>query len=55
MVSGIIAVPLLIAKPLCIEDSLTGYADDVGKTEIIASVMFTCGIATLIQATFGCR
>ena len=55
MINGIILIPLLISTSLCIEDSVSGYGDDMAKAELIASLMFMSGIITLLQTTLGCR
>jgi len=53
MAGGAIAVPLLVAVPICIEVGLE--TDEVAKAELIATAFFVSGIVTFIQATFGCR
>ncbi|KAK7110636.1 solute carrier family 23 member 1-like [Littorina saxatilis] len=44
-----LAVPLVLAGPLCLS------GDDVGLSEIIGTTFFVGGIATLLQTTFGIR
>ncbi|KAJ8315499.1 LOW QUALITY PROTEIN: hypothetical protein KUTeg_007649 [Tegillarca granosa] len=49
MLGGNITIPLLFAKPLCIE------GDNVGLSEFISTIFFVCGIGTLLQSTVGVR
>lgn len=49
MVGGTIAMPLLLAPALCIEE------DDPATSSIISTVVFVSGIVTMLQTTFGVR
>lgn len=49
MFGATVAVPLFLAKSLCIEEDL------VALGEIIGTIFFVSGLATLLQTTFGCR
>lgn len=49
MFSGAIAIPFLISSELCMAD------DSPYRGHIISTTLFTSGIATFLQATFGCR
>ncbi|XP_030846221.1 solute carrier family 23 member 1-like [Strongylocentrotus purpuratus] len=49
MVGATVAVPLFLKGGLCISD------DYVTQAELIATMFFVSGIATLLQTTFGCR
>ncbi len=49
MFGSTVAVPLFLAESLCIKNDL------VALGEVIGTIFFVCGIATLLQATFGCR
>lgn len=49
VLGGAISVPLIATQAMCIED------DDVGKSEVISTNLFVCGISSLLQATFGIR
>ncbi|XP_041794431.1 solute carrier family 23 member 1 [Chelmon rostratus] len=46
---GIIAVPLILAEPLCIKDN------NVAKSQLISTIFFVSGICTLLQTTVGTR
>ncbi|XP_026875469.1 solute carrier family 23 member 2 [Electrophorus electricus] len=46
---GILSIPLILAKPLCIEDN---YA---AKGQLISTIFFVSGICTVLQTTFGTR
>ena len=47
---GVSITPALLITPaMCIGD------DDVGKSEVLSTVFFVDGIATLLQTTFGSR
>uniref|UniRef100_A0A8C6SAM3 Si:dkey-106n21.1 n=1 Tax=Neogobius melanostomus TaxID=47308 RepID=A0A8C6SAM3_9GOBI len=46
---GIIAVPLILAEPLCIKD------DNVAKSQLISTIFFVSGLATLLQTAVGTR
>ncbi|XP_072291682.1 solute carrier family 23 member 1 [Eucyclogobius newberryi] len=46
---GIIAVPLILAEPLCIKDN------NVAKSQLISTIFFVSGLATLLQTTVGTR
>ncbi|XP_071492657.1 solute carrier family 23 member 1-like, partial [Diadema antillarum] len=49
MVGATVAIPLIIAPALCIAD------DYVATAEIIGTIFFVSGIATLLQSFFGVR
>uniref|UniRef100_A0A3Q1EGJ5 Si:dkey-106n21.1 n=1 Tax=Acanthochromis polyacanthus TaxID=80966 RepID=A0A3Q1EGJ5_9TELE len=44
---GIIAVPLILAEPLCIKDN------NVAKSQLISTIFFVSGLCTLLQTTLG--
>ncbi|XP_070828592.1 solute carrier family 23 member 2 [Chaetodon trifascialis] len=46
---GIIAVPLILAEPLCIKDN------NVAKSQLISTIFFVSGLCTLLQTTVGTR
>lgn len=46
---GIIAVPLILAEPLCIKDN------NVAKSQLISTIFFVSGLCTLLQTTVGSR
>lgn len=46
---GIIAVPLILAEPLCIKDN------NVAKSQLISTIFFVSGICTLLQTAVGTR
>ncbi|WAR17070.1 S23A2-like protein [Mya arenaria] len=48
-VSGIISTPLMLRDHFCMDD------DDVGVSELIGTILFVSGLATLLQSTIGIR
>ncbi|KAK2880500.1 hypothetical protein Q8A73_023198 [Channa argus] len=46
---GIIAVPLILAEPLCIKDNNTA------KSQLICTIFFVSGICTILQTSVGTR
>ncbi|XP_029009907.1 solute carrier family 23 member 2 [Betta splendens] len=46
---GIIAVPLILAEPLCIKDNNTA------KSQLISTIFFVSGLCTLLQTSVGTR
>ncbi|XP_038136382.1 solute carrier family 23 member 2 [Cyprinodon tularosa] len=46
---GIIAVPLILAEPLCIADN------NEAKSQLISTIFFVSGLCTLLQTTIGIR
>ncbi|XP_034541058.1 solute carrier family 23 member 1 [Notolabrus celidotus] len=46
---GIIAVPLILAEPLCIKDN------NIAKSQLISTIFFVSGLCTLLQTTIGTR
>ncbi|XP_068459053.1 solute carrier family 23 member 2 [Clinocottus analis] len=46
---GIIAVPLILAEPLCIQDN------NVAKSQLISTIFFVSGLCTLLQTAVGTR
>ncbi|KAA8590365.1 hypothetical protein FQN60_014299, partial [Etheostoma spectabile] len=46
---GIIAVPLILAEPLCIKDN------SIAKSQLISTIFFVSGLCTLLQTTVGIR
>ncbi|KAJ4937730.1 hypothetical protein JOQ06_002362 [Pogonophryne albipinna] len=46
---GIIAVPLILAEPLCIKDN------NSAKSQLISTIFFVSGLSTLLQTTIGTR
>ncbi|XP_072029177.1 solute carrier family 23 member 1-like [Amphiura filiformis] len=49
MFGATVAVPLFLSEALCIRNDL------VALGEVIGTIFFVSGIATLLQTTFGCR
>ncbi|KAM8891867.1 solute carrier family 23 member 2 [Spinachia spinachia] len=46
---GIIAVPLILAEPLCIKDN------NVAKSQLISTIFFVSGMCTILQTAVGTR
>ncbi|XP_060782740.1 solute carrier family 23 member 1 [Neoarius graeffei] len=46
---GILAIPLILAKPLCIKDN------NAAKSQLISTIFFVSGICTMLQTTIGTR
>uniref|UniRef100_A0A8C6KWJ9 Si:dkey-106n21.1 n=1 Tax=Nothobranchius furzeri TaxID=105023 RepID=A0A8C6KWJ9_NOTFU len=46
---GIIAIPLILAEPLCIADN------NAAKSQLISTIFFVSGLCTLLQTTLGTR
>ncbi|XP_062318853.1 solute carrier family 23 member 2 [Osmerus eperlanus] len=46
---GIIAIPLILAEPLCIGDN------NAAKSKLISTIFFVSGLCTLLQTTVGTR
>nr|XP_015208245.1 PREDICTED: solute carrier family 23 member 2-like isoform X2 [Lepisosteus oculatus] len=46
---GIIAIPLILAEPMCIGDN------NAAKSQLISTIFFVSGLSTLLQTTFGTR
>ncbi|XP_040019285.1 solute carrier family 23 member 2 [Gasterosteus aculeatus] len=46
---GIIAVPLILAEPLCIKDN------NVAKSQLISTIFFVSGLCTILQTALGTR
>lgn len=46
---GIIAIPLILAEPLCIKDN------NVAKSQLISTIFFVSGLCTLLQTAVGVR
>ncbi|KAG5845824.1 solute carrier family 23 member 1 [Anguilla anguilla] len=46
---GIIAIPLILADPICIRD------DNAAKSQLISTIFFVSGLCTLLQTTIGTR
>ncbi|KAM6926617.1 LOW QUALITY PROTEIN: solute carrier family 23 member 2 [Lycodopsis pacificus] len=46
---GIIAVPLILAEPLCIKDN------NVAKSQLISTIFFVSGLCTILQTAVGTR
>nr|XP_020448997.1 solute carrier family 23 member 2-like [Monopterus albus] len=46
---GIIAIPLILAEPLCIKDN------SIVKSQLISTIFFVSGLCTLLQTTIGTR
>ncbi|XP_075062085.1 solute carrier family 23 member 1-like [Mixophyes fleayi] len=46
---GIIAIPLILAEPLCVNH------DNAVKSQLISTIFFVSGICTLLQTTIGTR
>ncbi|XP_045893605.1 solute carrier family 23 member 2 [Micropterus dolomieu] len=46
---GIIAVPLILAEPLCIKDN------NIAKSQLISTIFFVSGLCTLLQTAVGVR
>ncbi|GAA6087662.1 solute carrier family 23 member 2, partial [Tachysurus ichikawai] len=47
--SGILAIPLILAEPLCIKDN------NAAKSQLISTIFFVSGICTMLQTTIGTR
>lgn len=50
MFGATVSNPLVLAPALCI-----GVNDNIVKSELISTIFFVSGIATLLQATLGTR
>ncbi|TSS60368.1 Solute carrier family 23 member 2 [Bagarius yarrelli] len=46
---GILAIPLILAEPLCIKDNNTA------KSQLVSTIFFVSGICTMLQTTVGTR
>ncbi|XP_072519852.1 solute carrier family 23 member 2 isoform X2 [Salminus brasiliensis] len=46
---GILAIPLILAEPLCIKDN------NAAKSQLISTIFFVSGICTVLQTTIGTR
>nr|XP_061826386.1 solute carrier family 23 member 1-like [Nerophis lumbriciformis] len=46
---GIIAIPLILAEPLCISDN------NLAKSQLICTIFFVSGLSTLLQTAIGVR
>ncbi|RXN19128.1 solute carrier family 23 member 2-like protein [Labeo rohita] len=46
---GILAIPLILAEPLCIEEN------NAAKSQLISTIFFVSGMCTLLQTTLGTR
>nr|XP_055048202.1 solute carrier family 23 member 2 [Misgurnus anguillicaudatus] len=46
---GILAIPLILAEPLCIKDN------NAAKSQLISTIFFVSGLCTVLQTTFGTR
>ncbi|KAI1888586.1 hypothetical protein AGOR_G00186690 [Albula goreensis] len=46
---GIIAIPLILADPICIKDN------NAAKSQLISTIFFVSGLCTLLQTTIGTR
>ncbi|KAK2867188.1 hypothetical protein Q8A67_025305 [Cirrhinus molitorella] len=46
---GILAIPLILAEPLCIRDN------NAAKSQLISTIFFVSGMCTLLQTTLGTR
>ncbi|XP_069384934.1 solute carrier family 23 member 2 [Paralichthys olivaceus] len=46
---GIIAIPLILAEPLCIKDN------NIAKSQLISTIFFVSGLCTLLQTAIGTR
>uniref|UniRef100_UPI003AAA2AC8 solute carrier family 23 member 1 n=1 Tax=Centroberyx gerrardi TaxID=166262 RepID=UPI003AAA2AC8 len=46
---GIIAIPLILAEPLCIQDN------NAAKSQLISTIFFVSGLCTLLQTAVGTR
>ncbi|XP_029909224.1 solute carrier family 23 member 1 [Myripristis murdjan] len=46
---GIIAIPLILAEPLCIKDN------NAAKSQLISTIFFVSGLCTLLQTAVGTR
>lgn len=46
---GIIAIPLILAEPLCIGDN------NGAKSQLISTIFFVSGLCTLLQTAVGTR
>ena len=51
-VGSIIAIPLLISEALCLQDTEYGNKQ---RGNLISTILFTAGIATILQTLFGIR
>ncbi|XP_077978022.1 solute carrier family 23 member 1-like [Glandiceps talaboti] len=49
MFGATMALPLILAIPLCVEDNT------LVKSELMGTIFFVSGLSTLLQSTFGCR
>jgi len=49
VLAGQIVIPLLVATMLCVND------DKVATSQIFSTMLFVCGMATLLQALVGSR
>ncbi|MCI4380377.1 hypothetical protein PGIGA_G00239110 [Pangasianodon gigas] len=47
--SGILAIPLILAEPLCIKDN------NAAKSQLVSTIFFVSGICTMLQTTIGTR
>ncbi|XP_066505709.1 solute carrier family 23 member 1 [Hoplias malabaricus] len=46
---GILAIPLILAEPLCIKDN------NAAKSQLISTIFFVSGLCTMLQTTIGSR
>ncbi|XP_030645635.1 solute carrier family 23 member 2 [Chanos chanos] len=46
---GILAIPLILAEPLCIKDN------NAAKSQLISTIFFVSGLCTVLQTTVGTR
>ncbi|KAF7707708.1 hypothetical protein HF521_018926 [Silurus meridionalis] len=46
---GILAIPLILAEPLCIKDN------NAAKSQLVSTIFFVSGICTMLQTTIGTR
>uniref|UniRef100_A0AAR2JUE4 Uncharacterized protein n=1 Tax=Pygocentrus nattereri TaxID=42514 RepID=A0AAR2JUE4_PYGNA len=46
---GILAIPLILAEPLCIKDN------NAAKSQLISTIFFVSGLCTVLQTTIGTR
>ena len=51
--SGVFVPPLVLAPYLCVE--VGTESNEIVKAELIGTITFACGIATLLQTTLGSR
>lgn len=49
MFGATVAIPIILAPYICIAD------DTLATSEVITTIFFVSGIATLLQTTIGCR